>query len=135
VTVACPPAIQMVKFVNWPTASAGTTVTFKICVVNETTDSVWGVTITDKFPSGMMARGTPPENWAGDNTYASFKVPPDPPGGGGTLAFRWATSEIPNMTGMPADFNGQSAPLYLRWTIEYVGPMRSACVSYQAEVL
>ena len=134
VQVACPPAIQMEKFVNWPTASAGTTVVFRICVVNETTDSVWGVTITDKFPSGMIARGTPPITWSGENTYGSFQTPPDvgqPVG----PAFAWAKTEIPNMTGTPAAFNGQVPGLYLRWTIEFVGPMRSACVAFQAEIL
>lgn len=142
VEVACPPAIHMAKFVNWPTASAGTTVVFRICIINETSDSVWGVTVTDRLPNGMLFRpmdqtwndgvgaGSP---YANGNTYQSL-TPPDAGGWPPNPTIAWDTSENPAMNpGTPPD--GQGPDMWLRWTVDYVGPMRSACLTYRAEVL
>lgn len=143
--VACPPSLRMAKYTNYPVASAGTIVTFKICIHNETNNSVWGVTITDALPRNMVWEGWD-GNWTG--TYANgadgdFYTPgtgvladrPVDLETGGTFDYMASdASEIAAMAPGPPP-PGQVGPYYLRWTIPHVGPESSACVTYQARVL
>ncbi len=137
IEVVNPPSLAMAKYTSWAVASAGTTVKFTVCIVNETDNSVWGVTITDKIPLNMAfidRDGTWNDSspYVPDDYYVSYQSPPDigalP---GVTLA--WNASEIALMTaGSPAPGDQN---VYLRWTLDFVGPVRSACVTYRVTIL
>ena len=140
VVVACPPAIQMYKFTNYSVASSGTTVKFTICVVNETTDSVWGIVVTDRLPDGM-AWVDMDQNWAPgdygagvtDNYYTPTGLAGGPPGA--TISWDSGSDFDPYQSGTSPPPAGQSGTIWLRWTLAYVGPTRSACLTYRARVL
>ena len=129
VKVLCPANIAFKKYVDWPEACIGTTVRFYVCVQNTMTDSVWGITLTDRLPDGMAFVDREAANtWnSGGNYYLpNSSLPP--------FAISWGGSIVPLMTnGSPAA--GQYVPCYLRWTLDYLGPKRSACVTYRAVVL
>jgi len=130
VRVLCPATLRFEKYVDWPEACAGTTVRFYVCVVNETNDSVWGATVTDRMP-GNMSYVDRDGTW--NDAVGDYYIPATP-GSPPAYVRAWAGSVIPGMTaGDPP--GGQLVPLYLRWTIDYVGPKRSACVTYRAVVL
>jgi uncharacterized repeat protein (TIGR01451 family) len=120
VVVICP-VTGLVKYADRGVASAGSTVTFFVCVNNQrlTADgSVWNVTITDRMPPGMSF-----VDW-GTNDY------------GGTVSLRAYTGVLtPGGWTVAAPAAGQGTPLYMRWRVDMVGPMKSACVTYRARIL
>jgi uncharacterized repeat protein (TIGR01451 family) len=156
VRIKCPAALRLAKFADLPyanggdtiVASTGTTVKFTICVINELTFSVWGVTMTDKLPDNVMFVDGD-DSWndalpAGyDNGYGNFYGPGagTPPGvtqaGGG---IRWSNNNTwPGTATFPP--NGQTGAMYIRWTFPYVGwtggagAMKSACVTFRVKIL
>lgn len=125
VLVVCP-LVGLTKDGPWREASSGTTFAFTVCLVNETSDSVWNVTMTDAVPQNMVFRGWPYNVWSGGNYQTSSSVP--------TLSQTYSASLAgPWTAGTPAD--GQDAPLYLRWVVSLVAPSRSACVTYSVQIL
>lgn len=140
VVVACPPSLQMYKYTSFSVASSGTTVKFTICVVNETMDSVWGVVVTDRVPDGM-AYVDMDTSWAAgaygagvtDNYYTPKAMAGGPPGA--TISWDSGADFNPYQSGTTPPPAGQGGTIYLRWTLAYVGPVRSACLTYRARVL
>lgn len=126
------------QFATPPDPATGGVVTFSVVMVNTTIDSVWGLTVTSRLPDGMVFNANPgnggfvPEtdsawnagNWYGGGTPA----PPD------VVSLGYGSTPAPPMvSGPPPD--GQASPLFLKWTVPYLGPARSAAVSYAASVL
>jgi uncharacterized repeat protein (TIGR01451 family) len=129
VTVLCPPVVALRKFANGgylTESAAGATVTFSICIENQTVDTVWGVTVTDQLPSNMtfVDYGTGP--WTMGTQIAPW--PPAYVAASSVAGLAAAT----NNTGPTA---GQGAPYFMRWTFAGVGPNKSACVIYRAQIL
>lgn len=124
--VLCPPVVALRKFANtdyadFAQAPAGGLVTFMICVENQTVTSVWGMTITDRLPVNVNVVN------ALDSEYNLTGAPVSP---APTAAY-----SSNNTTWANGLANGQGAPYYLRWTLEKIGPLKSACVSYTARIL
>jgi len=125
VTVICPVVLPW-KYADRAVASAGSTVTFWVCVNNMYMDvdgSVWNVTMTDRLPYGMGldVAGMGSANWGVGALVATDMAWSASPAGPWTL---WSTPP-------PA---GQAAPLWLRWRVPRVGPLTSGCVSYRATI-
>lgn len=120
VTVICP-VTALVKYADRGMASSGATVTFYICVDNQRMSvdgSVWNVTMTDRLPGGMGFI-----DW-NSNSY------------GGTVSWTaWSTSLAPGGWSGAAPAVGTQAPVYMRWQVASIAPMKSACVTYRATVL
>jgi len=126
VTVIPPARFEFLKSVNLTMASSGATVVFSICVNNGANTSVCNLTLTDRIPNYMAFVGTP-TNWA----YPNYNLSNPPPA---TVTVSNGANPVPGMTaGAPAA--GQAGPWYLRWTFSYVGPGKSACVTYAASIL
>jgi uncharacterized repeat protein (TIGR01451 family) len=114
-------------------ASTGSTVKFTICAVNTLAFSVWGITITDKLPDNV-AFVDMDATWAAGNYYQ-----PTVPGPAPTPSIRYSYNNTwPGTAGAPAA--GQGGPLYLRWTLPYIGwtgggGVKSACLTFRVQIL
>lgn len=120
------PVTSLLKYADRGTASSGATVTFYICINNErmTADgSVWNVVIIDRMPNGMGFISANLDN------YGTGIAAGSPMYGGalGTINTTYTAGTNPPV--------GQIAPLYMRWKMDMVGPMKSACVTFRATVL
>lgn len=127
IIVLCPPVVALRKFANtdygsFQQAPSGGTVTFMICVENQTVTSVWGMTITDRLPVNVTVANA----FFSQYNMTGVPVPPAP-----TAAY--SADNLTWTNGSAAA--GQGAPFYLRWTIEKIGPLMSACVSWTARIL
>jgi len=131
ITVLCPPVVRLVKWASTPLCAAGCTVTFLVCVENQMTDTVWGITVTDALPGNttfaLGFAGATGGNY--DTTLTgAFSL------GGGLVVSNSPTTAAASFTaGSPTI--GQAPVWYLRWVIGGIGPAKSACVSYAARVL
>ena len=129
VLVLCAPVVQLRKFANGgflTEGSAGATVTFSICVENQTADTVWAISVTDKLPDNMTF-----VDWGVGGAYDLTA-----PNLGATRQVSAATvagltAAVDNVA-PPA---GQGVNFYMRWTYPGVGPQKSACVVYRARIL
>ena len=129
VLVLCPPVIALRKSSslngsNLVTCAAGCTVTFSICLENQQfgpNDSVWSVTITDRLPTNMSF-----VSWGLDDYNTTTPAPAAPVATqSSVLTGGWSgTAPV-----------GQTAPYYLRWVVDRIGPTRSACLTYRAKIL
>lgn len=130
VTVIPPARVELLKRVNVPQSPSGSVVMFTICMVNGGANtSAWGVTITDRLPSYMTFEGMSTA-WTGAGSASAYQTATSAP----TVTVANGAAPGPAMTaGVPAV--GTPPPLYLRWTIQFVGPNRSACVTYFARIL
>lgn len=120
VKVICPVTAFM-KYADRGMASSGSTLTFYMCVDNQRMSvdgSVWNVTITDRLPDGVGFIDWNTNNYGGTVSWQAWKADTAPNG--------WTTT---------APVVGQLDPLYLRWAIASIAPMKSACVSYRVTVL
>jgi uncharacterized repeat protein (TIGR01451 family) len=128
VLVLCPPVVALKKYANGgmlTEAAAGATVTFQICIENQTTDTIWAISVTDRMPDNMTfvsAGGVPSFDQTAPNLGAPAVV------NATTVAGLTAGT-----VGAPAF--GTASPVYLRWTYPGIGPSKSACVVYQAKIL
>jgi uncharacterized repeat protein (TIGR01451 family) len=121
VKVVCP-VTALLKFADRDTASAGSVVTFYVCVDNQRLSadgSVWNVTVTDRMPPGMSFVDWNANNYGGAVTWNAYNGVLTPGG--------W------NATAAPVA--GQGTPLYMRWQVAMIGPQKSACVTYRARIL
>lgn len=122
VRVICP-VTAVVKYAVPRVVAAGGTVTFFVCIDNQRMSpdgSVWNVTVTDKLPDGMG--------------FVAFNPGAYIPAPGVVLSTSYATSLGGTWTGgSPAP--GTQDPLYLRWVVSQVGTLKSACVTYSAQIL
>lgn len=128
VSVSCPPVVALRKFANGgytTECAAGCTVTFSICIENQTVDTIWGITVTDKLPDNMtfVDEGVGPKF---DQTAPNLGAP--------------VVVNASTVGGLPAGNLGapgfgQGAPYYLRWTYNGIGPAKSACSVYRARIL
>lgn len=120
ILVSCP-IVAITKRANVSTQSVDGTVTFEICAINSSMQaSAWNIVITDALMDNMSYVG---------GSYASWAPP---------LPSQWTVSSasalaIPFGTTQPNA--NQVAPYFLRWTINTLGPARSACISFQTKVL
>ena len=129
VMVLCAPVVQLRKFANGgylTEGAAGATVTFSICVENQTADTVWAVSMTDKLPDNMtfVDAGT---GGAYDLTAPNL--------GAAALV---SASTVALLTTAPLGSTpgaGQGVNYYMRWTYPGIGPQKSACVVYRAKIL
>jgi uncharacterized repeat protein (TIGR01451 family) len=131
VLVLCPPVVALKKYANGgflTEAAAGATVTFQICIENQTTDTIWGIAVTDRMPDNMTFVDTVPTGTAPafDNTTPSLGLP--------------AVVNATTVAGLTAGTTtapayGTASPLYLRWTYNGIGPNKSACTVYRAKIL
>jgi len=147
VRIKCPASLRVAKFADLPynngggtiVASTGTTVKFTICVINELTFSVWGVTVNDKLPDNIMfVDGDSTWNTAGEygNYYTTVVPGPAPaPDIRNSNNNTW-----PGTAGYPA--YGQTGAMYIRWTFPSVGwcgpsgaGMVSACMTFRVKIL
>src|SRR6185295_5620337 len=120
---------QLRKFANGDyltEGSAGSVVTFSICVEIQTADTVWAVSMTDKLPDNMSF-----VDWGIGGAYDLTA-----PNLGATKQVSAAlvanlTTAVDNVP-PPA---GQTANFYMRWTYPGIGPQKSACVVYRARIL
>lgn len=115
--VLCPPVVALRKYANtdygtFAQAPSGGTVTFMICVENQTVTSVWGINITDQLPSNV--------SWLANG--ADYNLTGAPAALGPWIAF--SSNNTTWGSGSPAA--NQGAPYYLRWTLEKIGPSKSA---------
>ncbi len=120
VKVICP-VTALVKYADRSVASAGATVTFYICVDNQRMSvdgSVWNVTMTDRLPDGMGFIDWNTNNYGGTVSWSA-----------------WSTSLAPGGWSSAAPAVGTQDPLYMRWQVASIAPMKSACVTYRATVL
>ena len=126
VRIVCP-VTGLVKYARPSLVSAGGNVTFFVCVDNQRIDgSVWNVTVTDRMPDGLGFVAFNPESYVGSTVGANLW--------GGTITTSWAASLAgPWTAGAPVA--GQQDPLFLRWVISAVGPLRTACVTFSAQIL
>lgn len=127
VQVIPPARVELLKSVNMAQASAGTTVIFSICLRNYGANtSAWGVTLTDRLPS-YMTFVSATSSWTSGNFNSSNPAPAAP-------AIAWGAAPGAGMTGLTGAQGGSTAPFYLRWTFDYIGPNQSACVTYSARI-
>lgn len=111
--------IGVFKTVSPSVQGSGGVLTYQVWLVNTSDDSAWNVTVTDQLPE--------------NSTYAGAQSAWDA-GGGGTWFESYGPAAGPAMAaGVPPA--GQGTPLYLRWVLTRLGPLRSALVEYSAEVL
>ncbi|MEK7477641.1 MAG: hypothetical protein AAB152_18635 [Candidatus Coatesbacteria bacterium] len=125
VRVLCPPVVRGLKTV-WPaTGGAGETLTYSICVVNERTESIWDITVTDALPGNMTFAAMSPANYDMTN--------------GGPFVLGAVVESNASATAGPWNAGGptvgQAPAYYLRWVIPGVGPAKSACVTFSARIL
>jgi uncharacterized repeat protein (TIGR01451 family) len=122
--VLCPPVVRCVKWVRPTIAGAGETLTFSLCVENQMSDTVWGITMTDALPGNMTFALVSPADY--DTTLGGpFVLGAVVPSNGPT-----ATCGV---AGAPTV--GQAPPWFLRWAVPGIGPAKSACVTYAARIL
>ncbi len=119
ILVSCP-VVSITKRANTSVQSVAGTVTFEICAVNSSLQaSAWNLVITDALMDNMSYVG---------GSYASW-VPGAPsvwtPSSSSSLAIPFGGAQ-PNAA--------QTSPYFLRWTINTLGPARSACITFQAVV-
>ena len=120
VRVVCP-VTALVKYADRDVASVGSVVTFFICVVNDrmTVDgSVWNVTLTDRVPANMEVVGW---SFYGGTMVGAFPY--------------WNTSLAVNGWNSSSPATQVGPNIYLRWRFSMIGPMKSACATFQARVL
>jgi len=128
VQVLCPPVVALRKFANAAYLSegaAGGTVTFSICIENQTNDTVWGITVTDKLPDNMTFVD---EGFGNDFdlTTPNLGVP--------NVVSAATTGGLATAPAGAPPF-GQAPNYYLRWTYTGIGPAKSACAVYRARIL
>jgi uncharacterized repeat protein (TIGR01451 family) len=113
------PNIQVWKSVTPTVQAAGGDVVFQICALNTSAStSAFNVTLTGQLPSGMSFQAVS-SVWNGG--IGAWQIT-----NSNSLSGPWAA-------GWPAV--NTVNPLFLRWTMQVVGPLDSACVSYTARVL
>ena len=132
VAVLCPPVVRLVKWATTPMCAAGCTVTFQVCIENQMTDTVWGITMTDALPGNMtfvaMGSQVPLSVVANyDTTLGGPFVL------GAVVGSSASTTAGPWNAGGPTV--GQAPVWYLRWVVPGIGPAKSACVTYAARIL
>jgi uncharacterized repeat protein (TIGR01451 family) len=121
VLVSCPFILPQ-KWVTPTTQAAGGTVTFTICVTNNSLlASAWGVILTDRLPDNMVAPTAAP--------LSTSLLPP-----GTTLTSSYSSDNV-TYSGTGPAAAGQASPYYLRWAFDKIGPGRSACIYFQARVI
>ena len=120
------PCVSLVKRATPTVQSSGGTVTFELLAINcSCSNSSFNIIITDRLPDNMAYVGatTPFYTW-----YGAGGVPNPTWYQGGSLAY--AGPYGPNLPGV-----GQPAPYYLRFSLDFIGPCRSAGVAFIATVL
>jgi len=117
------PCIALQKIAN-PTAQAsGGDVTFTLWVVNcSPTSSAWNILVTDRMPDNTAYENPSFVSWPGNAT----------PG-------VWQANYSSNNTTWSAlgtqPGAAQGAPYYLRYTLDILGPGKSAFASFQVTIL
>jgi len=113
--------IGVTKLVTPTMLAASQTATYTVCVVNNALNATaWNLVVSDKLPDNMGWVNASLATWAGAGSAWDLSD-----SGNGTT---WAASPAQP----PA---GQTSPFFLRWTIDKLGPNRSACVSFRMTVL
>jgi len=116
------PCVALQKIANPTVQASGGAVTFTLWVVNcSATSSAWNVTVTDRLPDNTEYSNPSFVSWAGLVTPGVWT-----PSYASTLAAAWAN-------GSPGD--GQDAPYYLRFTLDVLGPSRSAFARFSVDIL
>jgi len=116
VLVSCP-VVSITKRANTTVQAVAGTVTFEICAVNSSMNaSAWNLVITDKLMDNM-AYAPVWSSWAPAGTI----ITPSKSVDGITYT-------------APEPVFGAINPLWLRWSIDRLGPARSACVQFKAVV-
>jgi len=126
VVVLCPPVVALRKYANGgflTEGAAGATVTFQICIENQTNDTVWGVTVSDQIPNNMAYVDAVGPSF--DFTVPNLGAP--------LFGSASTAAGLATMGGAPT--TGQGAPYFLRWTYNGIGPAKSACSVYRAKIL
>ncbi len=125
VIVSCP-LVALQKWATPTSQAAGGTVTFTICVVNNSlAASAWNVILTDQLPDNMAyVTGIAGDTWTTGGTLI-----------GTAPNYAWSTTSAAGVffNGQPP--SGQTNPYFLRWVINPLGPGRSACMTVRATVL
>jgi len=118
------PSVSLIKTATPTVQSSGGTVAFRLWVVNTSaSSSAFNIIITDRLPDNMAYVG--PLNPAGWPS-ASVPLPTWTPSNCSVYAGPYNA----NMPGV-----GQAAPYYLRFSLDFLGPNRSAYVEFIATVL
>ncbi|MEK7474012.1 MAG: hypothetical protein AAB152_00120 [Candidatus Coatesbacteria bacterium] len=119
-TVPIMPAssIRVLKYVVPAIESPGGTLTYTIWYVNRSASaSSFNIVATDALPANVaydLGRGS----WNG--------------GSGGTWASLYSSNNVTYAGGQPAA--GQSEPCYLRFVLDWLGPAKSALISYSVTI-
>src|SRR5687767_14711163 len=121
ILVSCP-VVAITKRASTSVQAVAGTVTFEICAINSSLQaSAWNITITDRLMDNMAYAG---------GSYLSW-VP-----AGSAPWFNTVSANNTTWSGTGVQpVNNQGTPYYLRWTIDKLGPGRSACISFQTTVI
>jgi uncharacterized repeat protein (TIGR01451 family) len=115
------PCIALQKVANPTVQASGGLVTFTLWVVNcSCTSSAWNITVTDRMPDNTAYEPGTFLSWPGNAT----------PG-------VWTPSYSSNNTTWagPQPVSPQGAPYYLRYTLDVLGPCKSAFARFSVEIL
>lgn len=118
------PVVVPTKTATPTLQAAGSEVTFQVCVENTSaTASAFNVFVNDRLPDNMEWAGLATTYWnnsnpAGTWSETSSSVFPGP----------YCTAPCPPLS-------GQDAPYYMRWNLNWLGPLKSGCVTFKARIL
>jgi len=114
------PAILLTKLSTPTTQSAGGEITFRVWAANTSLySSAFDVVVTDRLPDNMEYVGASFGSWTN---------------GTGTWSPEYSNLYAgPYTAGQPG--NGQDAPYYLRWTLNWLGPGKSGFIEFKARIL
>jgi uncharacterized repeat protein (TIGR01451 family) len=122
--VVATPSVQLRKTSSATLQVAGGLVTFCLSFSNASAwTSAVNVVVSDKIPDWMKFSDP-----AANQSFAN-----DPKGGVMTPAYATAGPGGPYLTGMPP--SGQTGPVYLKWTVNILGPHQSAYMCYTASII
>ena len=114
------PAIELTKVATPTTMSAGGEITFRVWAANTSLySSAFDVVVIDRLPDNMEYVNPSFGQWV--NGTGTWTAEYSSAYGAGYAA------------GQPG--NGQDAPYYLRWTLNWLGPGRSGFIEFKARIL
>ncbi len=102
--------------------AAGSEVTFQVCVVNTSaTASAFNVFVNDRLPDNMEWAGLATTYWNNSNPAGTWSES--------------SSSVFPGPYVGTPPVAGQEAPYYMRWNLNWLGPLKSGCVTFKARIL
>jgi len=118
VLISCP-VIGVTKLVTPTMLAASQTATYTVCVVNNALNATaWNLVVSDKLPDNMGWVNPSLVSWAPVGTTWKLEQ--------SQVGVVWLVGEPPNAS---------TSPWFLRWTVDKLGPNRSACVTFRMTVL